>query len=262
MALKSANRGEAIPDQEVLDGLDNGPGSAVARVDTNSAALGGFSGDTDDIQIRLPYLALAQGQGRLDVYKKGSWVVGGESLIAGPGEPVLLTILSVQAFWREYVSGSSYNPDVIPATYATKAEVLAAGGTTEWTGGTPPTFKQAGVLRVLISKPGNVEGGIFGVPIGGVAHAPALWTVDKTAAQEVLPVIKRDMAFSLRERGLTAGVYELRSKTVKFANGHSTYAPALKLVGYRTDAEVAEIASLFSGAAPASKAAEETAIPM
>ena len=35
MALKSANRGEAVPDQEVLDGLDSGPGSA-----SSGSALG------------------------------------------------------------------------------------------------------------------------------------------------------------------------------------------------------------------------------
>lgn len=261
MALKSANRGEAVPDQEVLDGLDNGPGSAVARVDTNSAALGGFSGDTEDISIKLPFVQVASGMGKLDRFVKGSVVIGGESLVAGPGEPVLITILSAQSFWKEYVTADVWSVDTIPATYATKADVLAAGGTTEWVNGKPPTFKMAGMLRVLVAKPAGVEGGIFGVPVGAITYAPAQLGVDKSAAQEVLPVVKRDMAFSLRERGLFAGIYELRTRALKFANGHTAWVPAIKLVGYHTDAEIAEIKALFNGAAP-SKEPEETAIPM
>lgn len=258
MALKSARSEEAQPDAEALAGLNP---AAVARVDTNSATLGGFSGETEDIVIRLPFLQISSGMGKLDGFVKGSIVVGSENLIAGPGEPVLITILSAQTFWKAYLSGADFNPDVIPATYATKADVLAAGGTTEWVNGKPPTFKQAGVMRVLVAKPDKVEGGIFGVPVGGVMYAVAQWGADKSAAQEVLPVIKRDMAFALRERGLLAGVYEMRTRILKFANGHSAWVPAIKLVSYHTDAEVAEIKALFTVVAPA---AEETgvAIPM
>ena len=258
MALKSAKAtGEAEPDQDVLDGLDgNGPGTAVARVDMNAVALGGFSGDTEDVPVKLPFLQISSGMGKLDGFVKGSVVIGGENLVAGPGEPVLITVLSAQAFWKEYLAPDQWSADAIPATYATKAEVIAAGGTTEWIGGKAPTFKQAGVMRVLVSKPAKVEGGIFGVPIGGVAHAPAQFSVDKTAAQEVLPVIKRDMAFALRERGLYAGIYELRTRVVKFANGHTAWVPSLKLVSYHTDAEIAEIKALFNGAAPAEPAGE------
>jgi len=258
MALKSARAEEAQPDAEALAGLNP---AAVARVDTSAVTLGGFSGDTEDIAIRLPFLQISSGMGKLEGFVKGSVVVGSESLIAGPGEPVMLTILSAQSFWKEYLSGAEFDPDVIPRSYATKADVLAAGGTTEWVDGKPPTFKQAGVMRVLVAKPGKVEGGIFGVPVGGTMYAVSQWGADKSAAQEVLPVIKRDMAFALRERGLLAGVYEMRTRVLKFANGHSAWVPAIKLVSYHTDAEVAEIKALFAGAAPA-KETESVAIPM
>lgn len=252
MALKQARAvgDETVvqPDQAELDSM-NGGGAAVARVNTAAVALGGFAGETEDIQMKLPFLQVASGMGKLDCFVKGSVVIGGENLIAGPGEPVLITILSAQSFWKEYVAADVWSADTIPATYATKAGVLAAGGTTEWVNGKAPTFKLAGILRVLVAKPDRVEGGIFGVPIGGVMHAPAQFGVDKSAAQEVLPVIKRDKAFALRERGLYAGVYELRTRAIKFANGHTAWVPAIKLVSYHTDAEISEIKSLFAGVA-------------
>lgn len=259
MALKQAravgDEETVQPDQEALDNM-NGGGAAVARVNTADVALGGFAGDTEDIRIKLPFLQVASGMGKLDRFVKGSVVIGGENLVAQPGEPVLITILSAQSFWKEYVTADVWSADTIPATYATKADVLKAGGTVEWSAGKPPTFKQAGMLRVLVAKPNGVEGGIFGVPVGGIMYAPAQLSVDKSAAQEVLPVIKRDMAFSLRERGLFAGVYELRTRVLKFANGHTAWVPAIKLVGYHTDSEIAEIKALFAGAAQASEQEE------
>ena len=127
--------------------------------------------------------------------------------------------------------------------------MIAAGGTTEWTAGTPPSFKQAGAIRALVKQPQGVVCGLFGVPVGDSLYAPVQWGVDKTAAQETLPIIKRDMSFSLNRRGMLAGIYELRTKVVKFSNGHSTFAPSIKLVAYHTDEEIAQIKSLFNGGA-------------
>lgn len=238
------------PDQAELDRM-NGGGAAVARVNTADVALGSFSGDTEDVRIKLPFLQIASGQGKLDGFVKGSVVIGSENLIAGPGEPVLITILSVQTFWKEYTSGAAFDPDYIPKSYATKADVIAAGGSTEWIAGTPPSYKLAGALRVLVKQPQGIVCGLFGVPIGDALYAPVQWGVDKTAAQEVLPVIKRDCSFSLNKRGMLSGVYEMRTRVVKFANGHSTFAPMLKLVDYHTDEEIAQIKALFAGAAQA-----------
>jgi hypothetical protein len=261
MALKQARAvgDEAVvqPDQEVLDGM--GGGAAVVRVNTADVALGGFAGDTDDIRIKLPFLQIASGQGRLDKFVKGSVVIGSESLIAGPGEPVLITLLSVQTFWKEYTSGADFDPNYIPKTYATKADVIKAGGTVEWSAGKPPSYKTAGVMRLLVKQPQGVVCGLFGVPVGDALYAPVQWGVDKTAAQETLPVIKRDMSFSLNKRGMLAGIYELRTKVVKFSNGHSTFAPSIKLVAYHTDEEIAQIKSLFAGAAQA-QASDESEI--
>lgn len=254
MALKTAKAAggdSAVPDQDVLAGME-GTGSAVARVDFNaSVTLGGFSGDVDDVQVRLPYLQIASGMGKLDRFQKGSTIIGAENLVAGPGEPVRMTILSVQLFWKEYLSGENYSPDVLPRVFANKADVLAAGGTTEWTDGKAPTFKQAAMIRALVAKPANVEGGVFGVPVGGVMHAPVQWPVEKTAASRVLPGLKSDMSFALRTRGLYSAVYEMRTNLVKFDRGHSAWVPSLKIVAHHTDAEIAEIRSLFVTGAPA-----------
>ena len=255
MALKTAKPADntAVPDTAELDGVHEG---AVSRVDTSNIALGGISGETEDIRIKLPFLQIAQGQGKLDAYVKGSIIIGSDNLIAAPGEKVLITILGVQTYWREYVSGTNFDPTVIPKSFATRAEVLAAGGTTDWVNGKAPSYKVAGTIKALVKQPPNVVCGLFGVPVGDALYAPVQWSVDKTAAQETLPIIKRDASFSLRQRGLTAGVYELSTRVVKFSNGHSTWAPAIKLVSFHTDAEVEEIKSLFGGAVAAPEEAE------
>jgi hypothetical protein len=258
MALKSARAEEARPDQEALAGL-NPAGSALARVDTSAVALGEFSGDTDDIQIRLPFLQVASGQGKLDGFVKGSLILGSENLIAGPGERVLITLLGVQPFFKEYLSGDAWDADATPRTFLTKAEVIANGGTVEWVNGAPPSFKRAGVIRALVRQPDKVVCGLFGVPIGDAKYAPVQWGVDKSAAQTVLPIIKRDTSFALKERGMLSGIFELWTSVMKFSNGHSTYVPNLKLVGFHTDAEIAEIKSLFAVATPVS---EEAGVPV
>lgn len=253
MAMKSAQpaagakgtvENAAVPDAGELDGLHNS--AAVARVDPGMVAIGTLSGETDDIRIKLPFLQIASGQGKLDKYLKGSLVLGSENLLAGAGEPLIVTILRVQTYWKEYVSGASYDPNYIPKTFLTKAEVLANGGTTEWVNNVAPTFKQAGAMNILIKQPDKVVCGLFGVPIGGDMYAPAQWNVDKTAASTVLPTVKRDLSFSLRQRGLMSGIYEIRTSVTKFSNGHSAWVPNIKLIGHHTDAEIVEINALFS----------------
>lgn len=248
---------KSTPNADALDDLDSNESTGVV-VRADEMAMGECEGEFDDVALRLPYLQISHAMGKLEEFRKGSVILGDDSLIANPGQPIRMTILASRAYWKEYVSGSSYNPDYIPRTYATKAEVLENGGTTTWQNNVAPSFKIAIASKVIVEQPEGVICGMFGMPLGGpeldgegavtTMWAPAMWNVDKTAASKVGPIIKSDRTFSLAQRGLVAGIYELVTKLDKFSSGFSAYMPYIRLVGYHSDAVVAQILNLCGGA--------------
>lgn len=245
MAMKKAD--QAAPNSEQLADLEgNNTGHEIVRADTASMVLGGMDGDVGDVDLRLPYMQISHSQGKLEAFRKGSIVIGTDNLIANPGEKLLVTFLAARVYWKEYVSGDHYDPAVVPRTFSTKEEVLAAGGTVAWANGQAPTFKLALATKAIVKQPEGVVCGLFGVRIGDADYAPVLWNMDKTACSRVAPTLKSDMAFSLRKRGLHSGIYEVFTQSVKFASGFSSFVPNAKLVGYHTDAEIAQILELFN----------------
>lgn len=241
--LKTATKAEAQPDPEVLS--ETVTPSAVAVMSPESMPLGGMDGELDAVAMSLPFLQVSHAQGKLENFRKGSLVIGNDSLIANPGDPVRITIVSARVYWKEYLSGAGFDASVKPRTFKTRKEAEDAGLPTRWVNNVPPKAKMAVAMKALIEQPAGIVCGFFGVEIGGKKYAPVLWSCDKTAAQRVAPVIKSDLSFSLRTRGLYSGIYEMQTVSVKFATtNHSTYVPTLKLVGYHTDEEVKQIVAL------------------
>jgi hypothetical protein len=235
---------EADPDVQAEMNAE-GVGTALAKVSADSVALGGFEGDVGDVGMQLPYMQISHAQGKLEAFRKGSVVIGNDNLIANPGDKLLLTLLAARVYWKEYVSGDHYDPNRIPKTFPTKAEVLAAGGRTEWTDGLAPTYKMALAIKALVKQPDGIVCGLFGVRIGDADYAPVRWNLDKTACARVAPIVKSSLAFSLRNRGMHSGIFEMTTQSVKFQSGFSAFVPNLRLVGYHTDSEVKQILDLF-----------------
>ena len=245
MAMKRADQAPAAEVDAAAQAEMNGESSALTKVSADSVAIGGFEGDVGDVGLQLPYMQISHAQGKLEAFRKGSIVIGNDNLIANPGDKLLVTLLAARVYWKEYVSGDHYDPNYIPRTFATKAEVQAAGGATEWKDGVAPTYKLALAAKALVKQPDGIVCGLFGVRIGDADYAPVRWNIDKSACGRVAPVIKSSMSFGLRKRGLYSGIFELTTQSVKFQSGFSAYVPNLRLVGYHTDDEVKQILDLF-----------------
>lgn len=246
MAIKRADQTTtAAPDESVLAETSGEETHAVSCVAPDSMTLGGFDGETGDVGMRLPYMQISHAQGKLEAFRKGSVVIGADNLIANPGDKLFVTLLAARVYWKEYVSGDRYDPSYIPKTFATKAEVIDAGGSTKWKDDVAPTYKIALATKALVQQPEGIVCGLFGVRIGEKDYAPVLWNMDKSAAARVAPIIKSDTTFSLRKRGLYSGIYELTTQSIKFPSGFSAHVPNIRLAGYHTDDEVAQILSIF-----------------
>jgi hypothetical protein len=249
MAIKKIDE-QAAPSDAELALMQEHEDNALATVGANTVPLGRVEGDVGDVNMRFPYLKVSSAMGKLQAFTKGSIVINDDSLLALPGQPIRLTILAAQYYWKEYLSGTNYNPTVYPKRFATKEEVFAAGGTIDWTGPkearVPPSYKIAVASKVLVQKPEGVVCGLFGIPIKGPddLYAAAIWDVDKTGAAEVAPVIKRDSEFALRDR-LYCGIYEITTKSKTFKSGYSSFVPVMKLVGFHDDVAKKQIEKFF-----------------
>jgi len=259
MALKSANQNSttpnAVPDAAALAVMDDEEENAVALVNPSTMELGSMSGEYDRVRIRLPYLQISHAMGKLEAFQKGAVLISPDNLIALPGMPVRLTILSTLLYYKEYVGGTDYDPNYKPKCFLTAAEVLKAGGTVDWseekdplTGKkTPPTYKPAQAAKVIVQQPEGVISGLFGdLVLGGKAYAPCMWNVDKTAADRVLPVLKSDSEFSLKTRGIYSAIYELKTVSQTNFKGMKYFVPSIRLVDYHKEADVARIKELFA----------------
>lgn len=229
---------------------------AVPAAVGGAMALGVMEGDISPNDLRLPRLQIAYGVGGLsENFNPGDWVLGGDNLLAHKGEPLNLIILHARLYWKQYLSRDQYAAGVRPATYLTEAEVHANGGTTQWAAGSDgrdigPSFGRALHMKMLIEQPENLVCGLFGVDLGnGKVYAPAVWDVDKSAYRRAGITVTTAADFSLRKRGLLAGVFQVKTITEKIGT-NLTVVPVMKLVGFNTDAVVASIKSLFSGSSP------------
>ncbi len=241
MAIKQAEQSKELT--EAMDPSENSSMSVYNGA--NALSLGEVGGETGAVIGGLPFLKTGFGQGKHEHLPKGCLILGEDNVLALTGEKLRITILTTQFYWKEYLTGSDYSPDVIPRRFATAQEVAQNGGTTDWTGERgarkAPSFKIAVLSKIIIQKPKDIVCGLFGVTIGGIDYAPAIWDVDKTSADKVAPTIKNDSMLSLRQRGMHSGIYELSTHSVKFPSGYSSYVPKLRLVDYHTDEVKKEI---------------------
>lgn len=223
-------------------------GGAVARAADTETVLGGFSGDTEDIEIKSPLLKIKNGKSKtaeVSALPDGTLYIGVGEAVADRGEAAEVIILSVRRYWKEYQK--VYDASAILDEQPNKKAVADAGGTTDSRIEPGKTeYRPAGEIRALVRKPEGAVSSLFGFELGGKDWAPVRMFVDKSAAQEALPVLAQDISVGgLRVRGFLSGVYEFRTKERQFKNGNSTWVPKLRLSRFNTDEDVAKIREVF-----------------
>jgi hypothetical protein len=233
---------------EMNDAATEFPGTDLPAV-RGTMELGVFVSNDDDAgDIPLPRLQLAYGVGGLAATNNpGDIVLGGDNLIAKKGETIRIIVLNATEYWKQRLTSEEYNQGIRPQAFPSKEQAQAAGGITDWSSNPmdpKPNFGRALNMKLLIEKPEGLVCSLFGVPVGDKLYAPAVWDVDKSAYKRVGPEIMNAAKFSLRTRGLLAGVFSLMTRSDKI-NGNATIVPIMKLVGNNTDEMIQEIKVLF-----------------
>lgn len=243
-----------IPETEELDSDLDFPvdevddnASSTAVMTMQSGAVGQLTGAIAPQDIPMPILSIAYGVGALsELFNPGDLVLDKEHLLVHKAQPLNVIIVSADVYWKEYLDQAAFQAGLRPSVCRTTAEVEALGGTTTYgEDGSPPTFKQAMTVKMLIEKPEDVDCYMFSTELLGRKYAPARWYVDKTAFKRrggkgVGVEIVKQAGFALKERGLLAGKWQVTTGFEEMGK-NKVIAPSIKLVGQHTDEEIAEI---------------------
>jgi hypothetical protein len=270
---EAENKAEAV-DQE-MGVTETGP----RGVQCAHAPLGGMSGDAmGSVRIQIPRLKIAYGVGGLATdFNQGDLVlqVGGKDgtkyLLCPKGKAggLGVIILSVESYWKQWVSQDDWTAGIRPTEFATEEEVKANGGITAWgpygSNAPKPTHSPAGHIKMLIQKPDDVTAGVFGIVLDGREFCPAVWSIDKGAFKSVGGTIKSDLGFALKEVGSVGATYQLGvAVEMNPKTGKTSVTPRMRILKHHTPEVVAELRGLLAKVAqytPDSAAEEEAPLP-
>lgn len=247
-SLKRPSENDTPADQNLVDQEPTNLPSVRGNM-----SLGAVTGETSQSDIRIPYLQIAYGVGKLATkFNPGDFVLGGEHLLVSRGKPLTVIILAAVKYYKEKLSKSDLDAGLRPRSFATEAEVLKNKGTLEYKNAPDgsrihPTFGPAMDLKLLIQQPEGLTQGPFGLEIDGAFYTPAYFSVDKAGYTRVGKEIQTQQSLALSKVGLLAGLWELHTE-IQLINGNNTVVPMIKLMGRTTEAARAEITKLFAPA--------------
>lgn len=217
----------------------------------SAMAVGQSAGEVDQSDLRIPFLSITYGVGKLSqTFNPGDLILGGEHFLVKKSEPLTIVILSDVKYFKEVLSRDDWADGKRPRTFMTRQEVLDAGGTLEWrddpeTGKRiKPTFGPALDMKILIQCPEGLDDAMFGLEIEGGRYAPAYFSVDKSAYNRVGKAIQTSKSLSLARTGILGGIWELHTES-QVINDNPTIVPMIKLVGRTTDEFRTRITELF-----------------
>ena len=248
------------PDQQVLDQVSGETAVATRQ----PAAVGQIQGEIPT-QLKLPLLEIAYGVGKLSAtFSQGDLVLDRKYLLVRRGEPLIVTFVSVSLYWKQYIEASQRGPGVVPKTYDTEAQAIAAGEITQWPPrgqtGPKPTVSPAGFYQLLIRKPEGLACPVFGYVFAGGVWAPARMFLDKKAHRIVIQEVDAQARFALsaRKGGLLAGQFTLAIKTTPRPDGKTETLPVISLSGANSDQDVEKLLKDFTGGAVAPRENDPT----
>ena len=218
--LKMATKTETV--SEISDDVISAVGDdiTIGNPVTTLAPIGSeISGEFDTSDVTFPKLQIAQGVGPLsDSFDKGAIVLEGEHEIAPmAGDPLEFTVLRISKTFEENIP---FGADELPRIASTKADVLALGGTTEWSNGEAPTFKACADALICIK---GKDKAIFPYEYNGENYAFATWKIKGVAYNRAAKPIITAASMYYRE-GLRTGSFMLSTEKAVF-NGNTVACP-------------------------------------
>ena len=204
-------------------------GDDLAPVNQGPVGLGEVSGEIDERDLKVPVLKITHGVGDLSaVFNLGDLIINNTHKIAGRDEFVNMTVLSIRKYYEENLPYDANGP--MPQMFNTKAEVVAAGLTTEWINNQPPSINEVGEMTLLLEQREGVDEVCFSTEFEGKKYAMARFTVRKTqygAAKDVFTA----RAMQLSECGLLFGAWTIHTESKPLKSGNRAMIPVLKLTG-------------------------------
>ena len=192
-------------------------GSPYSMVPQTTA---GVSGDFDLTDITFPKLQLVHGIGPLsDEFTKGGIVLDGETLISDGDDEVELTVVKIAKMFEENIP---FETGEIPRIVATKEELLALGGDTEYghrdpkTGKSdPPSWKPMADALLCIKDSTGKDATNFPYEFERGNYAFAMWRIKNSAYRRAAVPIFTAATMYYRQ-GLRTGSFALTTEKATF----------------------------------------------
>ena len=180
----------------------------------------GVSGDFDLTDITFPKLQLVHGIGPLsDEFTKGGIVLDGETLISDGDDEVEMTVVKIAKMFEENIP---FETGEIPRIVATKEELLAMGGDTEYGPRDPktgkseaPSWKPIADALICIKDPTGKDSTNFPYEFEGANYAFAMWRIKNSAYRRAAVPIFTAATMYYRT-GLRTGSFILTTEKAKF----------------------------------------------
>lgn len=195
---------------------------------TSKMTIGKGTGETRPEDRIMPDLRLVHGTSNLaDSFEPGKFVLSREKVVADDKTAARITVLTYEAYWLEDLPMDS---EVKPKRFATEAEVIRAGGTTQWVDDVAPSYTP--VMDVILAVEGSCDDALYPfLFMQGddqcTAYAIAKWVLRGTAYKRAGRLIKTAQDWNLRD-GLHKGSWTLQSTREKLRNGKLVFVPVMK----------------------------------
>lgn len=202
------------------------------------ATQGGGFFDDDSMRLsdwKIPRFVIVQKSGELsNTFKPGTLLLDKSLVLADSGgvtaESAMINVLIVgfdRVRFSERVPGG-----IGGRILDTEAEVVAAGGTTDWnthqiSKQATPLFQSMTTAMILIEKPENVGPEMFQLPLGGKQYALALYTMRGGSYTNGAAVIKSARRIGHIRGGYRTGFWKLSSKH-KVVNSNTVWNPMFR----------------------------------
>jgi hypothetical protein len=173
-------------------------------------------------------------------FNPGDLILNDEHHIASKTEKINTVVLSCNKYYKE---NKAYDPDdpEMPNIIPTKAEVHAAGFTTDWLDDPArpgkrlrPDYQEASTLTLLLEKPAELQSPLFCLEFEDKWFAPAIFYVDKSAWRHSAKKVFSASQMELAARGILSGLWTLHTE-IMMKGSNPTVVPVLNIAGINSD---------------------------
>lgn len=220
---------------------------------------GGFEGDWDEGDTKLPQLKIVNGSGELSKeFNQGTLLYADEKLWSPPNlekgakNPEMFFVpLRIDKQFRENLTPEEVDDGLMPRVVASReeAERLTGEGSTQWLNNEKPKWSPSAKCVLLMQANETNEHPGFCTPKDDKIWAMAVYYCSGTAYNHVVKTIRNTAQLSLRENGQVVLAKKIWSwEVVKAAAGKFTvFVPKVRLTKEESGPEVRELADSLNG---------------